>query len=88
MRSVERHPDAVDATVEDDLVVMNIQSLDYYRFNAVAKSIWDLLESGPLSEDAVCQALLDEYEVSEEECRQSVAEFLDDAVSRDFLRAV
>lgn len=88
MRSVERHPDAVDATVEDDLVVMNIQSLDYYRFNAVAKSIWDLLEKGPMSEDAMCQALLDEYDVAEDECRRSVAEFLDDGLARDFIRTV
>lgn len=88
MRSVERHPDAVDAVVEDDLVVMNIQSLDYYRFNAVAKRIWDLLERGPMSEEVMCKVLLDEYEVSEDECRRSVSEFLDDALARDFIRAV
>lgn len=85
---MERHPDAVDATVEDELVVMNIQSLDYYRFNEVAKSIWDMLAQGPRSEDAICEALLEEYEVAEADCRSSVATFLDDALSRHFLRSV
>lgn len=67
---------------------MNIQSLDYYRFNDVAKSIWNLLGEGPKTEDALCQALLEEYEVGDAECRSSVATFLDDALERNFLRSV
>ncbi len=88
MRTVERHPDAVDATVEDELVVMNIQSLDYYRFNEVARTIWALLSEGPRTEDSICEALLQEYEVDDSECRASVATFLDDALTRHFLRSV
>ena len=88
MRTIERHPDAVDATVEDELVVMNIQSLDYFRFNEVAKSIWDQLASGPRSEDEICSSLLDEYEVDEAECRKAVSEFVDDALERRFVRQV
>ena len=88
MRTVERHPDAVDATVEAELVVMNIQSLAYYRFNGVARMIWDLLAEGPQTEDAICQALLKDYEVGDAECRSSVAAFIDDALKRHFLRSV
>ena len=88
MRRVERHPDAVDATVESELVVMNIQSLDYYRFNPVAKRIWELVQEGAISEDALCEKLMDEYEVEATDCRASVREFLDDAIVRGFLRAV
>ncbi len=85
---MERHPDAVDATVESELVVMNIQSLDYYRFNPVAKRIWELVQEGAISEEALCATLLEEYDVGETECRDSVKEFLDDALDRGFLRAV
>lgn len=88
MREVERHPDAVDATVENELVVMNVQSLDYFRFNEVAKAIWDLLAMGSRTEDSICQALLAEYDVAEDECRTSVSEFIDDAIARDFVRVV
>ena len=69
-------------------MVMNIQSLDYYRFNPVAKRIWELVESGPQSEDALCLTLLEEYEVEESECRAAVKEFVDDSLKRGFLRAV
>jgi hypothetical protein len=83
---VEIHPDAVHATVDAEMVVMNIQSMDYYRFNPVAKRIWDLVESGPISEEQLCSTLLDEYEVDEQECKTAVAEFLDEALSRGFVR--
>lgn len=74
--------------MQDELVIMNIVSLDYYRFNEVAAAIWALLAEGPLSEDAITAALLSEYEVDEEECRSAVAIFLDDALERHFVRAV
>lgn len=88
MFTVERHPDAVDATVDSELVVMNIQSLDYYRFNPVAKRIWELVESGPRSEDSLVLTLLDEYDVEESECRTAVREFVEDSIKRGFLRTV
>ncbi len=78
----------VDATVDSELVVMNIQSLDYYRFNPVARRIWELVGEGPISEDALCSTLMEEYEVDEEECRQAVVEFVDEAMSRGFVRSV
>ncbi len=74
--------------MDAELVVMNIQSLDYYRFNPVAKRIWELVESGPRSEDSLCHTLLEEYDVEESECREAVREFLDDSLTRGFLRAV
>lgn len=86
MRTVERHLDAVDAHVDSELVVMNINSLDYYRFNEVAGRIWELIGSARISEDALCVALQEEYDVSEAQCRSSVATFLDEALSRGFLR--
>ena len=86
MRTVERHPDAVEAIVEDELVVMNIKSLEYYRFNPVASRIWQLLESGPASEDHICATLLDEYEVDEAECQSAVDDFLSDALTKGFVR--
>jgi len=88
MRTVERHPDAVDALVEEELVVMNVNSLDYFRFSEVAKAIWELLGSGQLVEADICRALMVEYEVTEDECQKAVADFIDDAISRGFLRVV
>lgn len=83
---MERHPDAVDATVEGETVVMNIHTLDYYRFNPVASRIWELLADGAMSEEALLGALLDEYDVTEDECRTSVDTFVSDAMERGFLR--
>jgi hypothetical protein len=88
MRTVQRHPDVVDATVESELVVMNIHSFEYFRFNEVAKSIWNQLSEGPRSEDEIIVALMAEYEVDAAVCHTALTEFLDHALERQFLRIV
>ena len=72
--------------VEDERVVMNIRALEYYRFNPVASDIWDILEAGPASEDAICENLLASYDVTEDECRGAVDAFLSDALDKGFVR--
>ena len=88
VRVIGRSSHAVEATVEDFLVVMNVETLDYYRFNSVAQRIWELLEPGPLDEQQLCAALLQEFEVSEVECQASVEEFVDEAIARGFLNTL
>ena len=88
MRIIERHPDTVDSTVDGELVVLNVNTLEYFRFNDVAKSVWNLLASGPMSEEQVCDALLEEYDVELGECKASVAAFVDKALDGDFIRTV
>ena len=47
-----------------------------FVLNELGDFIWDLLPDAPDAE-AICQAVLDNYEVSEEEARNDVEEFLD-----------
>lgn len=57
--------------------MMDMDSGDYYGLDAIASRIWQLLESQK-TVDEICQQLLKEYEVTEEQCQQDVISFLDE----------
>lgn len=46
-----------------------------FVLNELGSFIWDILPEAE-SEDAICKAILDAYEVSEEEAAKDVAEFM------------
>ena len=55
-----------------------------FIMNDVADFIWDLLPQAQ-NEEQLCQAVLAEYDVSEETARQDVAEFLNRLRQMDIL---
>ncbi|MDB4834957.1 PqqD family protein [Cyclobacteriaceae bacterium] len=61
--------------LDDSLMMMSIQAGKYFELNPVSKRIWELVES-PQSEAEIVKQLLDEFDVSEEQCKQEVAEHL------------
>lgn len=69
----------ISGRLHDELVMMDIDKGKYFALNPVATRIWDLLEK-PLTIDELCSILMDEYEVSESQCRQDVQEVLEEMV--------
>lgn len=51
------------------------ESNGLFVLNELASFIWDMLPSVN-SEEEICQAVLGEYEVSERQAREDIAEFL------------
>jgi hypothetical protein len=58
-----------------DSVLMNTDSGDYLGLNEVGTRIWDLL-SAPQSIDELVAALLNEYNVTDEQCKAEVNSFI------------
>lgn len=67
----------ISTTIDDELVLLDMDSGFYFALNSVGHDIWQLLEQGK-SQEEVIQQLLSEYEVTEEVCRQEVTSFLAD----------
>lgn len=66
----------IDATdFNDEKVMMDIENGKYYALNEVGSSIWDKIESNILVSDIV-EKLLEEYDVSKEECIEEVLNYL------------
>jgi hypothetical protein len=74
--------DALGAQVGASVVVLNIDSLKYFELSEVAGRIWEMLDLGPLSQQEICENLLQEFDVSENECSIAVSDFLSDAENK------
>ena len=62
--------------LQDSLMMMSVQSGKYFELNPVSKRIWELVDS-PKTEEQIIAKLLEEFDVSEEECRADVLEHLE-----------
>lgn len=55
-------------------VMMNIDKGEYFSLNSLGSRVWELIDT-PRKINDVVNNLLEEYEVSEEECRDNVMKF-------------
>lgn len=81
----QRNPETISGALHDQLVMMDIQKGQYFALNPAATRIWELLEK-PLTLEAICKALLEEFEVSPEQCRQDVKEHLAEMQKLELIR--
>lgn len=82
---IARNPDVLHATIGEELVLLNVDSLVYFEFNEVGVDIWQMLEAGPLPIDAVVQRLLAGYDVDEPHCLEAVSTFVASAQAKGLL---
>lgn len=65
-------------TVEDETVLLELESGTYYGFNEVGSQLWDLVQE-PRTVDALCEAIQSTYDdVSAEQCRRDVQTVLEE----------
>ena len=75
----------VFAELDEEVVLLNVETGVYFGLDAIGARIWTLLAGGA-DEDNVCERLLDEYEVDVREVRADVASFLDLLVAKGLAR--
>lgn len=65
--------------LEDELVLLNLNTGVYFSLNPVGTRIWQLLESHPSRPlRAVLETLADEYDVDRDRCRQDLLNLVSD----------
>ena len=72
--------------LDDTIVMMDVEEGHYYELDPIATRIWELIEEGS-TVGAICDALVDQYEVDPQECRQDTLEFLERAAERGLVLA-
>lgn len=75
------------ADLEDAIVMMNVETGEYYNLNPVGSRIWMLLET-PRSLGEICDVLAAEFAVPAQTCRNETATFLTDLLDRKIVRRV
>lgn len=59
-------------------VMVDFEQGKYFMIKGAGNDIWDMLQQGkPISPAQIIERLLEEYDVSPEECERSVVEFLE-----------
>jgi hypothetical protein len=82
LRSVES---TVFAEIDDEAVLLNVETGVYFGLDSVGTRIWTLLGL-EMDQEEICRELLEEYEVDPEQLRGDVAEFLDVLVAKGLAR--
>ena len=80
----QRNKDLITSNLDEDLVMLSVQTGKYYGINSVGRRIWELLEQ-PQSRSQLCDRLLKEYDVSREQCEQEVSDFLNELEAQGLL---
>lgn len=79
MIKYQRNNELISADLDEDLVMLDIEQGKYFSLNPVGRRIWDLLENW-MSKEEIIPILLEEYEVSEAECKADVSQHLKELV--------
>ena len=76
--------DQASCDLGDETVVLQLSQGDYYGLDSVGSRVWELLQK-PIPVSDLCQALLDEFEVSREQCERDLLGFLDELAQHDMI---
>ena len=79
-RHIELSPKAICQEVNGDMVILDMESEQYFSLNEVGSKLWRLLESDSNLSLAII-ALLDQYEVEGEQLRQDVERLVAELIS-------
>ncbi len=66
-----RNHSLTTAELDGEVVMLSLETNRYYGLNSVGTRIWELLAQ-PKTLSAVCDILLQEYNVSREQCEREV----------------
>lgn len=81
----ERAVQLLEAEVADELLALDADAGECFAFNNVAASIWGHLAE-PAAIDVLRDKLLDEYDVSPDQCDAELKVFLEVLIQRGLLR--
>jgi hypothetical protein len=72
---LQRKPGMLFNEIDGEVVMLSIENSEYYGMDKVGSRIWQLLEN-PMRFNELVIKLMDEYEVTEDQCRHETLEFV------------
>jgi hypothetical protein len=79
-----RNPGFVSSWIDDELVMMSIETGKYYTLNRTATAIWNALDQAKSLNDVV-NILIQQFDVPEQICRQDVETCLKTVVNHQLV---
>lgn len=81
-RMFAANPDVVYTQIDNDIVLMGPEDRLYYGINATGSQIYSLLQSGPMSIQAICNYFEENYEVEAAQCVSDISMFIEEMVAQ------
>jgi hypothetical protein len=78
--AVVRNPRLIAADMDGDLVMMSIESGEYFGLGGVGTRVWELIDT-PRTLAQLTQAICAEYEVDAATCETDISRFLADLLA-------
>jgi len=82
---VQRVDDVMSAEVDNEMVMMRLESNGYFGLDDIGRRIWELLGEARSVAD-ICAELRAEYEVDEEDCERDVLRYLQELAEHGLLQ--
>ena len=77
--------DQVSTVVDGETVLMNIGNGKYYQLDDIGSRVWALIEN-PTAVSAVCDQLVEEFEVERPTCEADVLQLVDRLLANQLIR--
>lgn len=72
---IQRNDSVIFSDIDDQVVMMDLDSGDYFELNTVGTRIWELLET-PTTVNGLVKTLLSEFDIAEDVCRPETEDFI------------
>ena len=82
---VQRDPDQIAAKVDDDVVMVNVETGYYYAVSDVAREIWEAIERPRMISELI-DVLSRTYDVDRPTCEAQTISFLEHLLAERLLR--
>jgi len=79
--------DCLSTTIDGEAVILDPNAGQYYGFNEVGSFIWEHIQD-PETIDAVCEAVGQAYDVSEDRCRSDVEDLFEEMLHAGLVEVV
>ncbi|MBU7583787.1 MAG: lasso peptide biosynthesis PqqD family chaperone [Nostoc sp. TH1S01] len=82
--SVVASKEQICSELQGEVVILDIKSGAYYGLNQVGASVWNFIQS-PKTVKEIQDAILAEYEVEAEVCKQDISTLLEDLAAKGLI---
>ena len=83
--TITRNEELLSGEIDDETVLMNLESGSYHVINKTGQRIWELLEK-PMTFAEICSILSEEYDVSSDTCQGEVLSFIIELQTRNIVQ--
>lgn len=83
--SVSVAEDVVSCDLDGEAAILNLKDGVYYGLNPVGARVWKLVQE-PVTLENILEAILNEYDVEEEQCFQDTVELLEELQDKGLVK--